>query len=1109
MAFKDIFNDTRKKLNNYFGVNQPGLGTFGKQIKPALNVAAKANPVTSTIARIPNVTRRAVNMGTSGLRDVARTVPAIGGTVAKPFRPASVTPQGRIQKAILGSEPIYNMAGAIQKNAPLVQRKTGFTPTLSKSIAGLGFVAAVNPVTGGGKKEAGKQIAKLPLSGLKKTAQNIAGNIPQLNSTKTVKSPSETFSLFNEVKRKLIDSSSPIQDTLTKAENAGKFKVLPKNDIRLQIDKVLRSDSLASQYIKDNKLDEVIRGVDNLDEFNQYLISKQARDVATKGIKTGRDLAKDDQLVSELAQKYEPFAQELYKYNRNLLDYLTDSGMISKGLNVALKKEYPNYVPLNRVFDEVEQKAMGIAGRGKGIASQGSQGVVKRLKGSERDIENPIESIISKTSQAFQQAERNKAAQMLSSYKDLPGNPFGLEEIVGAKSPGDSTISVFKNGVKKIYKADPIIAEAAKNLNQQQLTLLGQIIALPVRVLKLGATGLNLPFVASNLVKDQVFATINSNRALKTSIANPVNFVQSFWSALTGNTKLYDDWVRSGASFTSFDIARDQVKPTVAKIRAGKNLGTKIAYTATNPKEWLRGLENMIGKSEELTRIQQFNGMRNQLIKEGRNVEEATLLAAQAARENSGNFARRGEWGNWLNVLIPYLNAGLQGTRSVVRNAKNRPLQTGAKMATLLFMPAAYATAWNLSDPKRKEAYDDIQEYEKEGNFVIIPPNPTKDENGRWNAIKIPITPGLSNLTSIVRRSVEGAYGIDSQTFGKVASDLFSAGTSFDLDPRKLGSQLVPQGLKPLIENQTNTNLFTGNKIVPEYMKDYPAELQVRENTSGTARKIGGLLNTSPLKVENTVRTALGGVGSQLLNLSDRTLAKAGVIPEEQIGGKGAIESVSNRFSSAAGGQKLNDLYDNKSKKNSEGIIENNGKFFVKTGNKVSSFDNREDAELSVAKNKFKETGKNIEVRGDKVFRLSKDGDVKVQDKDEYDYSLNTNKRQKAKKDNDYKTWLDLSNKQLQILEKQSQDTSLDELELSDLAEKYNTILGEMEKYKGYGGFKKGKKLPTFKVSAPSKTKIPVQKASKPKFKAVSTKIPLIKTPKAKLISKSTLANLR
>jgi hypothetical protein len=717
-------------------------------------------------------------------------------------------------------------------------------------------------------------------------------------------------SVLSEVKTKLVDSNAPIEDILTKAEKEGKFNVVPTKDIRYQIDRVLRSDSLATQALKDSGIDKVIREVDDVDALNQYLIAKQAQDVAGKGIKTGRNLAEDQGFIGAVADKYEPFAQQIYTHNRKMLDTLVDSGMISRELSDQLKREYPNYVPLNRIFSEAEQSTMAGMGKSSAVASVGTQKVVKRLKGSERDIENPLESILTKTSQVFEQAEKNKAATMLAGYKDLPGNPFSLEEVIGSKSPGESTISFFDNGAKRVFKTDPEIANAAKNMSQQQIGLLGQIFAIPTRLLKLGATGLNLPFVASNLAKDQVFATINSTRALSTSLANPVNFGKALFETLKQG-KLYDDWQRSGSSFTSWDMQRNASKPTVEALRAGKDAGSRVLYTVKHPQSFIKTLEDAIGKSEEVTRIQQFNGMRDKLVSEGRTLEDATILAANASRNDTTNFARRGEWGTVINSAIPYINAGIQGSRTLVTSLKTRPVQTTFKIAGLVFTPLAMATAWNLKDPKRKEAYNDIPEYEKDGNIIIIPENPVKDANGRWNAIKIPMTPGVSNLASILRRQIEGVDNFDTESFARVSGDLLTAGTSINpVQTDKLIAQLTPQALKPGIESFTNKNLFTGLPIVPDSMKDLPAEEQVKTNTSGTARIIGGMTGSSPLKVENAIRTAGGGVGQQLLNASDKTLAKSGVIPEEQIGGKSVTDSFANRFTSVAGGQNESKVWD-------------------------------------------------------------------------------------------------------------------------------------------------------------------------------------------------------
>ncbi len=818
---------------------------------------------------------------------------------------------GVIQAAQEGDVSLKNVAKKVAVN-------TAGGAVLGAGVAGASAVAgkisqklASKSLKPGQSSNLGQEVSQSSPKGTPKAKENASFDLnnyllKQRQAQKSAEANLGTInkvkSFLGEIKTKLVDSNAPIEDILSKAEKKGKFNVLPSKDIRYQIDRVLRSDSIATQSLKDSGVDKVIRDVDDVDAFNQYLIAKQAKDVSKKGIETGRNLKEDELFINAVKDKYEPMAQEIYKHNRKMLDTLVDSGMISRELSDHLKKEYPNYVPLNRIFSETEQDLMRGMDKSRAVASVGMQKVVKKLKGSEREIENPLESILTKTSQVFEQAEKNKAARMLTSYKDLPGNPFGLRE-VAEKRPGMSTISVFENGQKKIFETIPEIEQAAKNMGQQHIGLLGQLFAIPTRLLKLGATGINLPFVVSNMAKDQVFSAINSNRVLSTSLANPINFVKALMT-VAKKGQLYDDWVRSGASFTSFDLSRNAAKPTIESLRASRSVTGRIKYTVKHPLEFVRSVENIIGKSEELTRVQQFSGMRDRLLKEGRNIDDAIVLAANASRSNTANFARRGEWGTVLNSVIPYLNASIQGARQFRVSLVSRPAQTIFKLAGLVFTPVAYSTLYNLSDEKRREAYKDIPDYDKDGNLIILPPNPVKDENGNWNAIKIPLPPGLSNLGAIVRRQLEGIDKFDKDSFMRIAGDLLTAGTSMNpLDSQEMLSQLTPQGLKPGIESATNTNLFTGRKIVPEYMKDKDPGEQVFDNTSGTARLIGKKIGASPLKVENTIKTSGGGAGQQLLNISDQLLNKSGIIPKEQVGGESVVKAFVRRFSKAAGGE--------------------------------------------------------------------------------------------------------------------------------------------------------------------------------------------------------------
>lgn len=762
-----------------------------------------------------------------------------------------------------------------------------------------------------------------------------------------------------DVKRKLVDSTAPIEDLLSSAQKQGKFQVLPKNDITPQIDRAIRSRELAGQFLKDGGLVDTIRNVPDIQALDQYLIAKHAPDVVAAGFKTGRNVQADTQLVKDLAPTYEPYAQQVVQYGQKLLDKAVETGLVSQETATMLKQKYPNYVPLNRVFNELE-KASIPEGVGKGVASLSKQTVVQKLQGSDRAIQNPIESLLTKTSDVFSQGERNQAGQMLASYKDLPGNPFQLREL----KPGESathTISTFVNGVKKTYETTPEIAQAAKFLDKRQLGLIGQIFAAPVRVARVGITGINLPFIASNIAKDQLSAAINSDHALATSVANPAVFLKSLWTAI-GHGPEYENWIRNAGGGTSFDISRSAPKTSVAQIRAGRDVGSKIAYTATHPGELLRAIENVVGRGEEVTRLQQFTGTKEALLKEGRTAQDANILAGQASRNNTTNFGRSGDWGKALNSVFLYMNAGIQGSRTLVRSLQERPAQTSAKIALTVFTPLAAVTAWNMSDPKRLQAYNDIRDYEKENNFIIVPPNPVKDpKTGKWNVIKVPFSQEIANLTIPVRKGIEAMHGADPPSFMDATNALIGSATGLNTQtPQALVGQFIPQAVKPIMEATLNKNLFSNTDIIPQYIngqqsKNLPPDMQAYPNTSGTARKIAAPLGVSPLKVEQFVKSSFGGVGSQLLNASDQVLVKSGAIPPEQIGGQSITEGLKQRFSQAAGGQELTNLFDNKNpsitSQNGQGnknsnIVENKGKFYVSLGNgNVKSFDTRAKAE--------------------------------------------------------------------------------------------------------------------------------------------------------------------
>lgn len=721
-------------------------------------------------------------------------------------------------------------------------------------------------------------------------------------------------SFLANAKAKLVDFSAPIEDVLYGAiknmaeEKGGKlvgYKLLPSMDIHNQIDMALRAPTLAGQFAKDNGIVDVIRNVDNPDALDQYMIAKHAIELDTRGITTGRDIAKDTALVKDLAPQYEPLAQTVSQYSQKLLDYSVESGLVSKDVATMLKARYPDYVPFARIFNELEKTGQFGA---KGVASLSKQTIVQGIKGSEREVDSPLRSLLAKTNDAFKQGEINKAGKMLAGYEKLPGNPFQLRALeTGEKAA--HTISFLENGVRKTFETTLEIANAAKSLNVQQLNILGKIFALPVRVARVGITGINLPFIGANVAKDQLTAFINADHALATSVVHPVNFLKSLFNAV-GHGELYQEMIRAGGAGTSFDISRNQVEQTFKSVRAGRNVASKILYTVTHPGDLLRVVENIVGRGEEMTRIQQFVGTRQAALAQGMSEGEATIAAARAARENTVNFARRGEWGTVLNSAFLYLNASIQGTRTLLRSLKTKPIQTAAKIAIGAMFPVATATVWNLSDPERRKAYEDIADYEKQNNIIIVPPHPTKDENGKWNVIKIPMSQEINNLVGAVRRPIEAAYGLDPVKFGDFASAFLGTVSPVNPTTGSMISTLTPQAIRPTIEGAVNKSLFTGIPQVSDTLSKLSPAKQVKPTTSGTAIKIGDMLGVSPIKAEEFIKGTFGGVGSQALNVVDNVLAKTGAIPQSEVHGQNILDAIAGRFNKAQGGDTENKVFD-------------------------------------------------------------------------------------------------------------------------------------------------------------------------------------------------------
>jgi hypothetical protein len=246
---------------------------------------------------------------------------------------------------------------------------------------------------------------------------------------------------FQKLYTDLIDDLNPIREAVKKAAKNG---ALPTSDDPYQLARLTRGTfGKANQFLEYGTFDfktyenngpslrAILKGevrdlpeitdaepVD-LDTLRAYIKAKRDLELVSRGVADPDvDVDAATQVVKHWGQ-YERVAKELTAYQNRLTAYLRDAGIISADDYDAMLKANKDYVPFFRVMDE----DVGGAGLGRGVKTKNP---IKSIKGSERNIIDPIESIIKNTYMYLSLAERNAVGTRLSTWRIDPATPACL-----------------------------------------------------------------------------------------------------------------------------------------------------------------------------------------------------------------------------------------------------------------------------------------------------------------------------------------------------------------------------------------------------------------------------------------------------------------------------------------------------------------------------------------------------------------------------------------------------------------------------------------------------------------------------------------------------------
>lgn len=508
------------------------------------------------------------------------------------------------------------------------------------------------------------------------------------------------------------------------------------------------------------------------------------------------------------------------------IDRLLDKGLISE-TEYNLLNQYI-YEPTK--FIESIDPALDVMVAGK-KGSVMSSGLQELGKGERALVETRADVLMQ---EAFNRTEsriaNNEAAR--SAYDMAMDNPEnGLVSVEKAKVKDPVLVGTMIKGERHTYFMDGSIAKEWFNndpLVNRHVVQWAQILS-GGWLVRAMATGYNPTFFLRNLPRDigLIWTSAEGTQAgyssfLPLYLAQTGMNMSSVLMDVVRNKGIAKEFVEQGGSFEFLSTGQGRGMGDV-----GKGMVTSVR-TVADALGW------MGEKSEMLTRVALYK----QGIKNGLTQKQA---AARARRYL--DFSQGGSLVKTVDMMgAPYLNASVQGTRSILRGARENPALFTWKASQLM---AVSSILYLYNHYSNEGVLNRVNERERVNNFIITTPYQFTDDKGQTRDVyfKIAKDQGQQIFSSMADALMDKYYT------GNFPSEqvMESWGQFLAVSPAKV----VPPTIQATLGYMTNTDFWRGEPIYKGHQKVHP-RAEIDSMVNPTFRWVGNV-GLSPKRTEYAV----------------------------------------------------------------------------------------------------------------------------------------------------------------------------------------------------------------------------------------------------------------
>lgn len=655
--------------------------------------------------------------------------------------------------------------------------------------------------------------------------------------------------------------------------------------------------------LKDITADIVKKGKNEMQLFETYLTNRRAVELDARGIETGFDIPTAKAFVKKYKLQFEETAKKIDTYQRHLLEYAVDGGLISQQAFNAMTEANKNYVTFARELPKDGKKGY----------TEGSVNPFKRIKGSKERVFPPLDTIVKNTNKIVNLAERNKVKV---NFIDFIVKQKGAAKATNAPDPypyidkvkpilkpikiqrkelerffekseidkmSDKTVSEFtifrqeftatdkgqilikRDGKTEAWDVGIDLANAFKTMDQQGANMFMHYLGAPARTLRAGAI-LIPDFAVPNFFRDTIQASFLNKVGfipIQDSIIGAFNIITK------GNNKkameMYKKYVKSGGMQSTL-LAVDKPNIFDGKVYDILSKGP----IRNSDRGILAPFKALTRLSEEMTRFRIFEKTYKKAIEKGLTEKQALERGGFEAR-NLLDYAKRGSLGANINRLVPFWNARVQGLTRIYEAFRDQPGRTSAMIGAYIVIPTLGFYMLNKDDPDYQEEPDWIKQnywYFKIGDKPYRFPKPF--EVGTL-------------VSSVIEKTLDWVRTNEPQEFAKFAKQFFINNAK--------GFNPMPTVIRPFVENFMNYSFFRDAPLVPKSLdKNLPNKFYYTEYTSETFKLVSKLLNglvgddsflaTNPIHAENVFRSWTGGLGRYIIDTLDFAIIKGKIIDD-------------------------------------------------------------------------------------------------------------------------------------------------------------------------------------------------------------------------------------